>query len=607
MWSDNASDIDLLGYEDLIDDLVTLALDKTLQPLTIGAFADWGAGKSTLLRLAADALRESGALVIEFSPWLVEGYDDVKSSLLDAVVDAVGGHKDWPETWKDKADSLLKSLRQRINWLRLAKLGASAVVPIAGVALEQLDAVLRGSGSEGGLSPKMASSAAVSEAFHQEFQELVENLDSVSSVVVLIDDLDRCLPDKVIDTLEAIRLFLAAPGTAFVIAADERVVRDAVRHRYPASSAAETNMAQEYLEKLVHVPLRVPTLARPAAETYCNLLVAQRSLEPDDFTKVLAAAQELRRSGDVVVACNLGIVREALGDAALPTETEKDFGLIAQIIGPLTSGLNGNPRQIKRFLNSFNLRRRMAHRRQIEIDDAVLAKLTVLEYVRDSWFRELHKWQLRGAGIPREIGALEDSLDSADAGGTDDVMAQAWVSDVWTREWLSTEPRLKGVDLSPYFFLARDKLGSAADASGQLPPGLQALATRLAEDSVALRESAVDEVIALDEQTVSKLVHATCARLAGLQDKQPMMKSLVEISERHKSAIGPVVAAFGQVAYPSVPPDIPLVVANRLRGTDERDLVLTLLTAWERQDASAQLSRAALRARQSLLESNGNV
>ena len=37
MWSDNASEIDLLGYEDLIDDLVTLALDKSLQPLTIGA------------------------------------------------------------------------------------------------------------------------------------------------------------------------------------------------------------------------------------------------------------------------------------------------------------------------------------------------------------------------------------------------------------------------------------------------------------------------------------------------------------------------------------------------------------------------------------------
>ena len=153
------------------------------------------------------------------------------------------------------------------------------------------------------------------------------------------------------------------------------------------SASAETDIAKDYLEKLVHVPLRIPPLASPAAETYCNLLVAQRALESEGFGKVLAAARELRRSGDLTVACNLGIVREALGDQPLPTTAEEDFGLIAQIVGPLTSGLNGNPRQIKRFLNSFNLRRRTAQRRQINIDDAILAKLTVLEYVSDSYFR----------------------------------------------------------------------------------------------------------------------------------------------------------------------------------------------------------------------------
>ena len=333
MWSDNASEIDLLGYEDLIDDLVTLALDKSLQPLTIGAFADWGAGKSTLIQLAAKSLRESGALVVEFNPWLVEGYDDVKSCLLGAVVDAVDEAKGLVEKGSDKADSLLKSLRRRINWLRLAKLGAAAVVPIAGVALETLENVLRGSDASGSSDPQMASSAAVSEGFHREFEQLVEGLDTVSSVVVLIDDLDRCLHDQVIDTLDALRLFLAAPGTAFVIAADERVVRDAVRHRYPTSTAAETNIAQDYLEKLVHIPLRIPPLAPPAAETYCNLLVAQRALDTDDFAKVLTVAQELRRSGDLTVACNLGIVREALDDRPLPAEAEEDFSLIAQIVG----------------------------------------------------------------------------------------------------------------------------------------------------------------------------------------------------------------------------------------------------------------------------------
>ena len=57
MWSDNAANVDLLGYEDLLQEILDLAVDDSLQPLTIGAFADWGAGKSTLLNLAGGALR----------------------------------------------------------------------------------------------------------------------------------------------------------------------------------------------------------------------------------------------------------------------------------------------------------------------------------------------------------------------------------------------------------------------------------------------------------------------------------------------------------------------------------------------------------------------
>ena len=41
------------------------------------------------------------------------------------------------------------------------------------------------------------------------------------TLVVLIDDLDRCLPATTISTLEAIRLFLFLEHTAFVIAADD--------------------------------------------------------------------------------------------------------------------------------------------------------------------------------------------------------------------------------------------------------------------------------------------------------------------------------------------------------------------------------------------------
>lgn len=79
VWSDDAASVDLLGYEDLLHELGDLVVDASLQPRTIGAFADHGAGKSTLPTLAGEALRAQGAVVVEFSPWLVEHYGGFKS------------------------------------------------------------------------------------------------------------------------------------------------------------------------------------------------------------------------------------------------------------------------------------------------------------------------------------------------------------------------------------------------------------------------------------------------------------------------------------------------------------------------------------------------
>src|SRR5437016_3520871 len=49
------------------------------------------------------------------------------------------------------------------------------------------------------------------------------------------DDLDRCLTDTIVDAFEAIRLFLLRPKTAYVMAADQRVVQAVIESRYPVA------------------------------------------------------------------------------------------------------------------------------------------------------------------------------------------------------------------------------------------------------------------------------------------------------------------------------------------------------------------------------------
>jgi hypothetical protein len=112
--------------------------------------------------------------------------------------------------------------------------------------------------------------------------------------VFLIDDLDRCLPEKAVETLESIKLFLDVEGCVFVLAIDDEVVERGIAHRYRdyldvTDRAAESidhslnadlyrdylnryaNNRQppitgsEYLEKIVQLPIRLPRFSRQQA------------------------------------------------------------------------------------------------------------------------------------------------------------------------------------------------------------------------------------------------------------------------------------------------------------------------------------------------------
>jgi len=108
------------------------------------------------------------------------------------------------------------------------------------------------------------------------------------NLLFFVDDLDRCLPEKAVEMLEAIKLFLEVEGTAFVLALDDEVVGRGIAHRYrdyarDSRPAAEDGIAysldperyreflglyadhreepvtgHEYLEKIVHLQVRVP-------------------------------------------------------------------------------------------------------------------------------------------------------------------------------------------------------------------------------------------------------------------------------------------------------------------------------------------------------------
>lgn len=437
MWADNEIEVDLLGFDFLVDTLFVALTEPRLLPLTVGLLGDWGSGKSSLmgitrqelLKIRDDDESESRYLCVQFSPWQYEDYDDVKVALMTAVLDAVDGRADSDQ--QEQVSKLRRFAQGLGRWGRRAgRVGVSAAQTAAPFGIQAmdpsidpqvLDVMKSGVNAAATEANKLlehpkaklaetsnGTTEAITDAghFRTEFAELMTTVEDVDAVVVFIDDLDRCLPETVVDTFEAIRLFLNTPKTAYVLAANQAVVESAIDSRYPQLRRPDgAGIGADYLEKMLQIKVAIPPLSAPEADTYVNLLLAELHLDDGQFAKVLDETRRRRAAGNLQVAFNLGVAGEILDE--VPQDLARDLNWAASIAEVLGGGLRGNPRQLKRFLNNLLLKHRSAQRRNIPLDLPVLAKLMVLEEQHFSDFQRLFDWQLTAPGPIPELAAAE--------------------------------------------------------------------------------------------------------------------------------------------------------------------------------------------------------
>jgi hypothetical protein len=594
VWADNETDIDLLGFDFLVDELLALIHDPAIFPVTIGVTGDWGSGKSSVLKMSSAALGDDDAfIVVSFSPWQFEGYEDVKSALMGTVMDGLRDAIVRDETTVQKTRTLLARLIKRVNLFAAARLVAkSAITAHAGVPIEPTslasDAIdlIRPEEEDGEREPALDSVAD----FRRDFAKLLGELDKVRALVVFVDDLDRCLPDTIIETFEAIRLFLHVPKAAYVIAADERIVKGAIQHRYPEAVAEVSNLKQDYLEKLVQMKLVLPPLAAPEAESYINLLLAQGVSTPEDFDKLRGAAAEQRKSAYLGISMNHAIAARVLGGLVSESLTEA-FQVAEQIAPILARQLRGNPRQLKRFLNTLTLRRGAAQRRGVELNLAVLAKLMVLEEVDLASFGLVFRWQAEQDGLPAELARAEALAEGGKANEEDEELVK-WVSGAQVAEWLRLEPKLAGVNLAPYFFFARERLALSVPAS-RLTPEQQRLLGDLDGRAKATRSVAVKEALAATAEERGAVFAALLERVVRTPDT-PGAESAIEIAAGDTSLVPELAKALNRIPVAAVRPNLPMSLAIYFKPLPPA--IDAVAARWATQ-ASTLLGKAAERAR----------
>jgi hypothetical protein len=586
VWADNETAIDLLGFDYQVDALVAVLTEPRLLPVTVGVSGDWGSGKSSLMGMARARLEDGddgGRYVcVSFSPWRFESYEDVKAALMTAVLDALRARVGADDS---RLQHLTRSVsafaRLRARWLgRAAPVMGGAAAAITGAPVEA--GIAAGAAAGSLVSPEEAAEeseievASIAE-FHHRFADLMDELEDVAALAVFVDDLDRCLPDTIVDVFEAIRLFLHVPKTAYVIGAHHRIVEAAIDSRYTVNRRGDESLGRDYLEKMLQVIITIPPLAEPEVETYVNLLLAELHANGDQLDLLREGARQHRERDMLTVAMNYGIATQVLGQP--PDGLEEAFRLGLRIAPILARGLRGNPRQVKRFLNNLRLRQRIVELRHVDLDPGVLAKLTVLEELHGTEFDRLFKWQLAQEGQPVELvhaeALVRDGKDLKEMSAE----TRSWAKQDHIGAWLRLDPELAGVPLGRYFYFFRDRLSPAAPAA-RLPVGLQELLAELQLSVTAQRRTAVEKAVALDLADLGGLFDALLVRVAR-EPAGPAMDSAIELAEHADPLVDRLAAALTGLAPSSVPPAVPLKLVRRFQ--DRVPSINQLLDRWAKR------------------------
>lgn len=468
MWSDNETTQDLLGYQVHVDLLKKIILEDGMLPISIGVFGNWGSGKSSLMLLLKNSIdawvaskkqdNSPKILQIKFNSWQFEGYDTTKLAMIETILDAIQTDISKNKNIFEKADDFFARIKIMKAGVFFLKKAYQNLIPEEikkwMPTQEELDKITGKDEYKSVIDEvSKGNSSKIVDSFRNIFENLIKDVD-YKAVIVYIDDLDRCDPKKIIECLEAVKLFVNVARTAFVIGADERILEYAIKLHYPIEQEKEeiSSPFSDYLEKLIQLPYKLPKLSDNEQETYITLLLCKQHLSNQVFSKVYSGYIEFRKR-DKYSKYDIEAMKNLDSDVDW-----KPIECMLPIVPLMKQFLNGNPRQLKRFLNTLYVRKELAKVAGFdEIRPDVLVKLMVLEYntLYRNRFEELYIMQRNNDGIIDIKNAEEQSI--TDQGVIDEVWKDNWSSE-FLKRWLASKPSLAGTRLQNYFWVSREAL-----------------------------------------------------------------------------------------------------------------------------------------------------
>ena len=389
IFGDSPTTEDGLGFDDYADILLELIGNfDAKSPLTIGIHGRWGSGKTSLMEMVEKRFEDdAGVKTVWFNAWAY-GDETIGLALLQQILNE----------FQKEEKLTVKGMKLLGN---IGKLGTDAILrKTTTITLEEAENLFE-------------SSVGIKSTLRDDFEAAIDEcVEDGGRLVVFIDDLDRCLPEKTIEILEVIKLFLDVPKCIFVIGVEKEVIERGIEVRYKSKEQKIPISGQDYIEKIIQIPFVLPPIRKDDMATFIE---------------------------------KLGI-----------EEQEKRYVTI------VAKGAGCNPRKVKMFLNVLRIRHAIVERTCGGINPDLSAKLLVFEYGFPEFYKDVVKYKnqellckLERLAIGDHDKRLEEELESSE-------ILKKYHKNEDLKSLLIDSPLFRRIDIEPYIHL------SGAKASGEV-------------------------------------------------------------------------------------------------------------------------------------------
>lgn len=259
--SERGLPIDILDRQEIVRQILELitTLSDARSSCTFALDGKWGSGKTFLLNMLEPQLRDYQAgerfMVFHYNCWQYDYYDEPLIAIVSAMLDNIN---EYTRFFSGEANEKIRSGFVNAAKLVIKKVAYSFVESKIGINTDDLSTLVEKIQETSSQEIRDQHEYDKYYSFHKVIKEAREELSKLADeqmLVIVVDELDRCLPYYTIKVLERLHhLFTGLNNTVLIMALDKAQLEHIIKKIF-----GEETDCDAYLQKFIDFELKINT------------------------------------------------------------------------------------------------------------------------------------------------------------------------------------------------------------------------------------------------------------------------------------------------------------------------------------------------------------